>query len=190
MRKLTVFNHVSLDGYFTDANGEMNFAHRAPHEDPEWDAFTAGNASGNGALVFGRVTYEMMASFWPTPMASESMPTVAEGMNRMQKIVFSRTLHDVTWQNTRLVNGELASAMSELKREAGPDMVILGSGSIVAQLARAELVDAFEIIVNPVVLGRGRTLFEGAPILLPLKLTSSRPFRNGNVLLRYARANA
>jgi len=80
MRKLAVFNHVSLDGYFVDANGDMSWA-RAHQQDPEWNAFVAENASGSGALVFGRITYEMMARFWPTPMAIEMMPAVAAGLS-------------------------------------------------------------------------------------------------------------
>lgn len=182
MRKLVVFNNVSLDGYFVDMNGDMSWAHK---NDAEWNAFTAENASGNGVLVFGRVTYDMMASFWPTPMAMEMMPAVAAGMNSMPKIVFSRTLDEVTWNNTKLVKGDIAAAMRKLKQEAGPDMVILGSGSIVAQFAQEGLIDEFQIVVHPLVLGKGRTLFDGVKEKLALKLTSSRAFGNGNVLLCY-----
>ena len=89
MRKLSVFNSVSLDGYFTDAKGDMSWAHKS---DPEFDAFTSENAKGGGTLLFGRKTYEMMVSFWPTPAAMEQMPDVAKGMNSLEKIVFSRTL--------------------------------------------------------------------------------------------------
>jgi dihydrofolate reductase len=185
MRKLAVFNHVSLDGYFVDANGDMSWAKTAP-QDPEWSAFVAENASGSGALVFGRITYEMMARFWPTPMAIEMMPAVAAGMNRMPKYVFSRTLHEVTWSNSTLVKGDIAAAVRELKERSGPDMVILGSGSIVAQLAPAGLIDEYQVVVNPIVLGRGRTMFEGVTEKLPLKLTGTRAFQNGNVLLTYA----
>src|SRR5690349_15098515 len=96
MRKLIVFNHVSLDGYFVDRNSDMSWA-KADHQDPEWDAFVAGNASGGGVLVFGRITYEMMASFWPTPFAIENMPTIAKGMNNLPKVVFSRTLDRASW---------------------------------------------------------------------------------------------
>ena len=186
MAKLTVFNHVSLDGYFTDANGEMAFARRAPNDDAEWDAFVAGNASGGGALVFGRVTYEMMASFWPTAMASQSMPVVAERMNALPKIVFSRTMREAAWRNTRLVKGDPVAEIAKLKRGSGPDMAILGSGTIVSQLAQAGLVDELTIVVNPIALGKGRTLFEGGAKRLPMRLTSSRAFRNGNVVLGYA----
>ncbi|MFL5606068.1 MAG: dihydrofolate reductase family protein, partial [Gemmatimonadaceae bacterium] len=86
MRRLTVFNNVSLDGYFTDAKGDMSWAH---NNDPEWNAFAAENASGGGALLLGRITYDLMASFWPTPRAMQAMPEVAKGMNRMPKVVFS-----------------------------------------------------------------------------------------------------
>ena len=99
MRRLIAFEQVSLDGYFVDANGDMSWAHK---QDPEWNEFAAGNAKGDGSLVFGRVTYDMMASFWPSPAALERMPAVAEGMNNLPKVVFSRTLDKVSWKNTRL----------------------------------------------------------------------------------------
>ena len=84
--KLHVFNQVTLDGYFSGPNGDLSWAHK---QDPEWDKFVAGNAQGGGTLLFGRVTYEMMAAFWPTPEAAKAFPAVAEGMNNAQKIVFS-----------------------------------------------------------------------------------------------------
>src|SRR5262245_66114909 len=127
MRKLIVFNHVSLDGYFVDSNGDMSCA-KADHQDAEWDAFVAGNASGGGVLVFGRVTYDLMASFWPTPAAAAQMPVVAEQMNKLQKIVFSRTLDTATWMNTRLVKSDPVAEMRRIKEEEGPGMVIMGSG--------------------------------------------------------------
>src|SRR3982751_3979412 len=89
MPKLVAFNHVTLDGYFVDINGDMSWA-KADHQDAEWNAFVAENASGGGVLVFGRITYELMAGFWPTPFAIENMPVVAEGMNSMPKVGFSR----------------------------------------------------------------------------------------------------
>ena len=89
MRKVHVFDSISLDGFFTDARNDMSWAHR---RDPEWNAFVAGNAGGNGALLFGRVTYEQMRAFWPTPQAAQMMPEVAAGMNAMPKYVVSRTL--------------------------------------------------------------------------------------------------
>ena len=184
MGKLVVFNHVSLDGYFTDAHGDMSFAHKAPG-DREWDEFVAGNARGGGTLVFGRITYELMARFWPTPFAAEHMPLVAERMNNLPKIVFSRTLDKASWNNTILVKDDVTGEIRRLKKEPGEDMAILGSGSIVSQLAPHGLIDEYQIVVNPVALGTGRTMFDGIKERLPLKLTKTRIFGNGNVLLCY-----
>lgn len=160
----------------------MSWAHRS---DPEWNAFAAENAGGGGELLFGRVTYEMMANWWPTPQAAQAMPAVAKGMNEMKKVVFSRTLERAAWQNTRLMKGDLIDSVRHLKGEPGPSMVILGSGSIVSQLAQAGLIDQIQIVVSPIVLGRGRTLFETVTERLPLKLTSTRSFTNGNVVMDY-----
>ncbi|NUO02918.1 MAG: dihydrofolate reductase [Saprospiraceae bacterium] len=184
MRKLAVFNHVSLDGYFVDINGDMSWA-KADQGDAEWNTFVSENASGGGVLVFGRTTYDMMASFWPTPFAMENMPAVAEGMNRMPKVVFSRTLDQASWNNTKLVKGDPATEMRKMKSELGKDMVILGSGSIVSQLAQEGLIDEYQFVVNPIVLGKGRTLFDGLKEKLTLKLTRSRTFGNGKVFLCY-----
>ena len=182
MRKLSVFNHVSLDGYFVDVAGDMRWAHRS---DPEWDAFASANAGGGGILMFGRVTYDMMASFWPTPMAAQMMPVVAERMNSASKIVFSKIVTTASWQNTEVIGGDIVAAVHKLKQTEGPDIVILGSGSIVAQLTQARLIDSYQLVVNPIILGAGRTLFEGVREKLPLQLVSSRPFDNGNVVLTY-----
>lgn len=143
-----------------------------------------GNASGGGSLLFGRVTYELMASFWPTPAATERAPVVAEGMNNMPKVVFSRTLATAAWKNTKLVKGDLAAEVRKMKNETGPDLAILGSG-IVSQLAQARLIDELQIVVNPIVLGKGRTLFEGVKEKIALKLIKTRAFGNGNVVLYY-----
>ena len=184
MPKVVVFNHVSLDGYFTDAKGDMGFAHKDPG-DAEWNAFVAGNAGGNGMLLFGRVTYDMMAGFWPTPMAAQMMPEVAAGMNTLPKVVFSRTITKATWQNTTLLKGDLAEEIRRLKAAAGPDMTILGSGTIVSQLTQLRLIDAYQIMVNPVVLGGGRTMFDGVTDRASLTLSSTRAFKNGSILLNY-----
>jgi dihydrofolate reductase len=184
MRKLIVFNHVSLDGYFVGANGDFSWA-RSGTDDPEFQAFVADNASGESQLLFGRVTYELMASYWPTPMADQHDPAVAAGMNRSSKIVFSRTLDRASWNNTRLVKGDLVSEVRKMKDESGPGMVILGSGSIVSQLAPAHLIDEYQIMLDPIALGKGRTLFDGIQEKLVLKLTKTRTFRNGKVFLSY-----
>ena len=183
MRKLNVFENTSLDGFFTDANSDMSWAHK---HDEEWTAFSSGNAGGEAELVFGRVTYEMMAGFWPTPQAAEMLPDVAAGMNRMRKFVFSRTLTRVEWQGTTLVKGDLVAEAKRLKEQPGPDLLILGSGSIVSQLTAARLIDQYQIVLCPIALGGGRTLFETVKEKVPLALVSSRQFKNGNVVLTYA----
>ena len=183
MRKIVVFNHVTLDGFFTDPKGDMSFAHR--NDDPEWNEFVASNAQGGGELLFGRVTYDMMSSFWPTPRAIEMMPEVAERMNNLPKVVFSRTRDKATWNNTKLIKGNLGAEVRKLKQQPGDDMVIMGSGTIVAQLTQERVIDVYQIIVNPVVLGKGRTLFEGVQGQPSLVLKQTRRFGNGNVLLEY-----
>jgi dihydrofolate reductase len=184
MRKLIVFNHVTLDGYFVSANGDMNWA-RSGNDDAEYSAFVAENASGGGQLLFGRVTYELMASYWPTPMADQHSPAVAAGMNSMSKVVFSRTLDQALWSNTKLVKGDLVAEIRKMKNEPGPGIAILGSGSIVSQLAPEHLIDEYQMVVNPVALGKGRTMLEGIQKMLTLKLTRTRTFPNGKVFLCY-----
>jgi dihydrofolate reductase len=106
------------------------------------------------ARVFGRVTYQMMG-YWPTPAAKKNDPAVAERMNAMPKVVFSRTLEQVLWSNTTLVKSDLPGAIRKLKAESGPDLVILGSGTIVAQLASAGLIDHYQLVLNPLAIGSG-----------------------------------
>jgi dihydrofolate reductase len=182
-RRLTVFNSVSLDGNFTDGTPDMSWAHP---RDEEWQRFTSENAGGEAELIFGRKTYQMMAGFWPTPQAKQAMPTVAASMNRMRKNVFSRSLKEVEWENSRLIQGDLVTEVRRLKGEPGPGLLIMGSGEIVAQLTQAGLIDDYQIIFAPIVLGHGRSLFEGVTSRPRLKLTKTRSFQNGNVVAWYS----
>ena len=184
MRRLVAFNHMTLDGCFADSNGDMSWAHR-DRQDEEWNAFVAANASGGGQLLFGRITYEMMASYWPTAMAAHNDPLVADRMNQLPKVVFSRTLDHASWSNTRLVKGDLPTEVRQLKQEPGNGMAILGSGSIISQLAPECLIDEYQLVINPIVLGKGRRMFDGIRASLSLQLIKTRSFGNGNVLLCY-----
>jgi len=185
MPRLIVFNNISLDGYFTDPNGDMSWAHKS---DPEWNEFAASNAGGGGVLVFGRVTYEMMAGFWPTKQASDMFPEVAAGMNKLPKIVFSRTLKEATWNNTKLINDNIAEEVRKLKSAPrGADMAIMGSGTIVSQFTQEGLIDEYQIATHPIIIGKGRTLFEGVQQKVPLKRTKTRTFENGCVFVCYER---
>ena len=183
MRKLRVFESISLDGYFADADGDMSWAH-AGREDAEFASFVAGNASSGGELIFGRKTYEMMVAFWPTPFAAQQMPEVAKGMNAARKYVASRTVRP-TWNNTTRLEGDLVSAVRALKESSGPDLTVLGSGSVAAQLGEANLVDEYQFVLVPIALGAGRTVFS-AP--RPLRLLEQRAFPCGNVVVSYAAA--
>jgi dihydrofolate reductase len=183
-RRLSAFIQVSLDGYFCTVDGDMSFAHKEA-DDLEWQEFVDDNASGGGMLVFGRTTYDMMAGWWPTPAAAAAMPEVAKQMNGLPKLVFSRTLESADWSNTTLIREDAARAMRGIKSEPGPDMTILGSGSLVTRLAAAGLLDTLQVVVNPVALGAGRAIFDGLGAPLQLGFAGSRVFANGSVVLRY-----
>ena len=182
MRKLIVFNNITLDGYFTDANSDMSWAHQ---HDPEWLEFVQSNASGGGELLFGRKTYDLMASYWPTAMASKNDPVVAEYMNKLPKVVFSRTMDTADWNNTRVVKADIAAEITKMKSADGPGMAIFGSGTIVPQLAQESLIDEYQIAIHPIVLGAGRTMFAGLNRSLALKPTKTRLFAKGIIFSCY-----
>jgi dihydrofolate reductase len=184
MPKLIAFENVTLDGYFTGKNDDLSWSHNQ-ERDPEWEEFVASNAQGGGRLLLGRKTYDMMASYWPTPQAKKSSPEVAEGMNSLPKVVFSRTMKDADWSNTTVKKGDLVDEVRKMKKEPGKDIAILGSGSIVSQLAKEGLIDEYQIVVHPIVLGEGRTAFDGVDKKQNLKHTKTRAFKNGNVLMCY-----
>jgi dihydrofolate reductase len=181
MRKLRVFESISIDGYFTDVNGDISWAH-AGREDAEFADWVGGNASKGGALLFGRKTYQMMEAFWPTPIAAQQMPVVAKGMNAATKYVASRTIQP-TWSNTHLLKGDLVTAVRELKSSEGPGITVLGSGSVTAALGEVGLVDEYQFVIIPLALGSGRTVFTRG---CQLRLIDQRAFRCGNVVVTYA----
>jgi dihydrofolate reductase len=138
----------------------------------------------------GRRTYDLMAAYWPTDFAKQNDPIVATAMNSLPKIVFSRTMREADWYNTRLVQSDPIEAMRVLKRDEGQDMIVLGSGSIVSLFAQAGLVDRFQFVIVPLALGAGRSVFEGMSESLRLEPVGSRAFKNGNVVLTYVPAMA
>jgi dihydrofolate reductase len=182
MRKLSVFNFMTLNGYFKGAHGAINW-HK--DKDPEKDAFSAESMKSGNTLLFGRMTYEMMASFWPTPAALEQAPALAEGMNNTEKIVFSRTLKKAGWNNTRIIKDDLVEEIRRLKQGPGKDMTLLGSGSILTQLAEQGLIDDYLFMVDPVAIGDGTPIFKGIGKELRLKLTMTKTFKSGVILLCY-----
>ena len=181
MPTLSVFNLISIDGYFKGPNGDISWH----NHDAETSKFAVESLKAGNILLFGRLTYELMAGYWPTPFARQNDPVVAEGMNNAEKIVFSRTLKSADWHNTRLVNENIAQEVGKLKRQAGKNLTLLGSGSIVTQLAQEGLIDEYQLMIDPVVLGQGTPLFQGLKRRMNLALASTRAFKNGNVLLCY-----
>jgi dihydrofolate reductase len=181
MRKVILFNMATLDGFFAGPNGEIDWH----HVDDEFNEFAMAQLNAADGLLFGRVTYQGMASYWPTDMARTNDPMVADKMNTLPKIVFSRTLASAEWNNTRLVTGNVAEEISKLKRQPGQDWLLLGSADLASSLTNLGLIDEYRVMVNPVVLGGGKPLFKGMKEKLNLKLTNAKTFRNGNVLLCY-----
>src|SRR5688572_8798449 len=182
MAKLSVFNFVSLDGYYKDVNNKTDWH---THGGEEEGKFSEEGAQSGSILIFGRVTYDMMAGFWPSPMAHEMFPTVAEGMNKSEKIVFSKKMKKADWSNTKVVSGNIVDEMKKLKKTSGSDLTILGSGSIVTQFAEAGLIDTYIFMVDPIAIGSGTSIFKGLKRQLNLKLVSSRAFKSGAVLNTY-----
>ncbi|MDD1664506.1 MAG: dihydrofolate reductase family protein [Methanomicrobiales archaeon] len=182
---ISSFTHVSVDGYFAGPNGEIDWFKSQDEEDV---AFSARASGSSGALVFGHTTYDMMAAYWPTPEAARDNPAVAKAMNTTPKIVFSKTMKPVkdgpVWRNTRVIREITRDAILMLKAETGGDWVILGSGSIVQQFARLGLIDEYQLMVNPVILGTGKYLFRDVN-RMSLELLETKTFRNGRVFLRY-----
>ena len=181
MREIIVSNYVSLDGFFAGPNGEIDWF----MWDEETAEYSKGLAASIDTILFGRVTYELMASYWPTSAAIIDDPIIADLMNGLPKIVFSRTLQKAEWNNTRLVKDHIAEEITRLKGQPGKDLAIFGSANLLSSLIQMDLVDEHRIIVNPIVLGKGTPLFQGIIERLELKLLKTKVFASGNVLLYY-----
>jgi dihydrofolate reductase len=198
MRRIVMFNRVSAEGYFAAADGGLGWV--VP--EPELDRAAADNLGGAGTILFGRRTYEMFESFWPhaaddsgtaadphAPGRSPEMRAMAEWINNATKLVFSRTRKDVTWRNSRLLPELDPGEIEALKSGPGGDIMIFGSGSIVSQLTEHGLIDEYQLVISPLLLGSGRPLVSGVPKSLKLELVEAKAFPSGNVRLRYARAD-
>lgn len=181
MGKLNSFTFISLNGFYKDYNNNIDWHH---HGDEEAE-YSSESLQSDNILLFGRVTYDMMAGFWPSPMAFESFPEVAKGMNDSEKIVISNTLKHADWNNTKVINENMIETIRQLKETSKKDITLLGSGTILTQLSEANLIDEYKIMIDPVVLSNGTSLFHGLQHQLHLKLVSSRTFKSGTILLTY-----
>jgi len=198
MRRIVAFNRVSADGYFATADGNLGWV--VP--DQEIDKLGGEAVPGSDNMIlFGRRTYDMFESFWPhvvgdSPTApdphapgrqSPELRAMGVWINEATKVVFSRTRKGVTWKNSRLLHEFEPRAVEALKREPGRDIMIFGSGSIASQLTEHGLIDEYQFIVGPLLLGSGRSLLSGVPKTVKLNLLEAKPYPSGNVMLRYAR---
>jgi dihydrofolate reductase len=187
VRKIIVSNLQSLDGFMAGPNGEIDWF--ANLVDKEMEAYSIGLISTIDTMLFGRVTYELMAGYWPTAGPDTDDPRIISAMNNSSKVVFSRTLTSVNWRNARLVKGDMLQEVATLKQQRGKDMVIFGSGKVTSTLAQEGLIDDYRFFVVPVVLGKGKPQFDN-PDRLQLRLVETKPFPNGVVLLRYQPAKS
>jgi dihydrofolate reductase len=181
MRKLFSFMVVTLDGYYEGPDGEFDW----PNVDDEFFEFSISQLNDIDTLVFGRATYEGMASYWPTPAALEGAPAVADRMNGIRKVVFSSTLDAADWENSTLVKENVADAIGELKQQPGKDLAIFGSPTLTASLIEQGLVDELRVMVQPILLGAGKSLFAALRRRVPVELERTTVFSSGNVLLHY-----
>ncbi len=200
MRRIVMFNHVSADGYFAAPDGNIDWV----IQDPEIGktAVEASASEGTGAMLFGRRTYEQFESFWPTALddsdtspdphghgqRSPELRAIAVYINDATKIVFSKSRKDVTWKNSKLLREFDPRVIAALKREPGKDIMIFGSGSIVSQLAQHRLIDEYQFIVSPLLLGQGQSMIRDMPQSVRLDLLGTTSYKSGNVMLRYASA--
>jgi dihydrofolate reductase len=179
MRKVFLSNLISLDGYFEGPNREIDWFVWSE----ELRDYSIEMLKTVDTLLFGRVTYQRMAAYWPTATAED--PVVARSMNSLPKIVFSKTLDKADWNNTRLVKGDIGEEISRLKQLPGKDMAIFGSSDLAVSIAEQGLLDEYRFLVNPVVLGAGKPMFKGIRSKLNLKLLTTETLKSGVVILTY-----
>ncbi|MGA8242836.1 MAG: dihydrofolate reductase family protein [Desulfobacterales bacterium] len=178
MRKLIMWNLMTLDGCFEGANHNIDW-----HEDvwgDELEQLSIEQCRAAGALLFGRVTYELMANYWPSAKGE-----IADLMNGLPKVVASRTMEKPAWHNTQLIRENVPEEISRLKAESGKNIFIFGSAELSAGLVPHGLIDEFRICLVPTVLGGGTPLFKSSPKRLKLRLIDARPLQTGAVILRY-----
>ncbi|MCL4517906.1 MAG: dihydrofolate reductase family protein [Thaumarchaeota archaeon] len=184
MRQLIIDIIMSLDGYYTDLNNNIDWFDFST-EEQEWSKDILRRAD---TLVFGRRTYEEFSTFWPTPKpeAIGFDPYIIQRLNEMPKIIFSKSLTEASWKPSTIMKDEnLPGVISKLKNESGKCILVIGSGSLVAALAKEGLVDEYRIRIRPIILGAGKPLFIDRNARHPLELVSSQAFNNGVLGLHY-----
>lgn len=190
MRKIVVFNLISLDGFFAGEDGNIDWH----NVDDEFNKFAVEQTQTFGAIIFGKTTYKLFEEFWPgavnDPKMSPEDREIAKTIDDMEKIVFSKSLQEVTWKNSKLFHDIDPEEVRKWKSHStspgsnDKDMVIFGSGTIVQQFVNLGLIDEYRLLVNPIILGKGKPMFKDVE-QVKLKLINTRTFGNGNVLFTY-----
>jgi dihydrofolate reductase len=197
-RRIVMFNQVSADGFFSDPEGGLDWI----VSDPEIHARAVQSMPQTDTILFGRKTYQQFASFWPGALKNldaagphgankrdPAFAAMAHWLNDSNKLVFSRSMTTATWNNSEICSVIDSERLNQLKQQPGKDMLIFGSGSLVSQLSEHGLIDEYRFVVCPVLLGQGQPLLGQMTKRVSLKLVKAEPFRSGNVLLTYQRAD-
>jgi len=185
MRKVVVTEYVTLDGVFEDPGGGEGTRHGGwsfQFWNEEAGKYKFDELFASDALLLGRVTYEGFAKAWPTMKDGGEF---ADRMNSIPKYVVSTTLKDLEWNNSHLIQGNIAEAVAGLKQQEGQDILVAGSGELVRMLMRHDLIDEYKLMLHPVVLGDGKRLFSDGIDKTVLKLVDTKAFSSGIVILSY-----
>lgn len=186
MRKLVLFMHLSLDGFAADLNHGLDFL----TYNEELREYADELVKTVGSPLYGRTTYKLMEGYWPTvlkkPNADKHALAHAQWVENVPKIVFSRTLTEVTWNNTQLIKDNVAEEVKKLKQQPGKDLVIFGSPGLATNLMNMGLIDEYQLTVHPIILGSGISVFTNNTARSSLKLLNSKNLKSGVVTLHYA----
>jgi dihydrofolate reductase len=178
MRKVIMWNMVTVDGFFEGPNSDISWF----MFDEELEKYIRETQKDADTLLFGRKTYQLMAAYWPSEQG-----WIADFMNSVEKYAFSTTLEGADWNNTKLVSDNVPEEVSKLKAGKDGDIFLFGSADLAATLIEHDLIDEYRIGVNPLILGTGTPLFKGRAGKLNLKLLETRPLKSGLVILHYGR---
>jgi len=186
MRKLIMWNVITLDGYF-EGNNNWDLSFHNAIWGPELEKLSISQLESADYLLFGRVTYEGMAAYWTKPEAETAEPTVAKLMNSIPKLVFSKTLKSAAWNNTTIICDNASEEINKLKNQDGKDIYVFGSANLSETFINDNLFDEYRIAIAPVILGSGRPLFKQGIASKNLSLTSTQQLLTGGVILKYSK---
>jgi dihydrofolate reductase len=180
MGKLIMWNLVTLDGFFEGPKSwELDWHEYVWGE--ELEQFSIEQLKSAEMLLFGRATYQGMADYWPSSYKTE----IADFMNNIRKVVFSRTLEKAEWNNTTVVKENATQEVANLKQQSGKDLFVFGSANLCSTLMQHNLIDEYRLCLTPIILGLGNPLFKSGPDRMSMKLLEARPLKSGGVILRY-----